>query len=72
MAFQHPQSRKDNRRKEEKSGGGGVVEEFFERTVDVARYRNAEHDVNPADNRTFGGVTQCLSFFTTRIYCLHF
>ncbi len=32
----------------------GIAWKFFKRTIDIAEYRNAEDDVNPAENRTFG------------------
>jgi len=33
----------------------GVLWNFFKRTINITEYRNAEDDVNPAKNRTFGG-----------------
>src|SRR5947208_13126479 len=54
VAFPHPQSRKDHYRKEDKPSYGGVVWKFFKRTINIAEYRNAKDDVNPAKNRTFG------------------
>ena len=53
MAFPHPQSRKDHYRKEDIPSREGIVRKFFKRTIDVTEYRNAEDDVNPAENRTF-------------------
>ncbi len=61
MSFPHPQSRKDHDRKKDKPGCGGVVRKFFKRTIDVADYRNAEDDVNPAKNRTLGGTIHGVS-----------
>jgi hypothetical protein len=56
MALPHPQSRKDHYRNEEKPSWRGVTENFLKRTVDVAEDRNGKDKVNPANNRTFGGV----------------
>jgi hypothetical protein len=56
MAFPHPQSRKDHYRKEDEPSCGGVVGKSFKRTIDVTEYRNAKDDVDPAKNRTFGGI----------------
>src|SRR2546421_1622334 len=56
VAFPHPQSRKDHYRKEDKPSCGGVVWKFFKRTINIAEYRNAKDDVNPAKNRTFGAL----------------
>lgn len=56
MAFPHPQSRKDHYRKEDKPSCGSVVWKFFKRTINITEYRNGEDDVNPAKNRTFGGI----------------
>ena len=56
MAFPHPKSRKEHYRKEDKPNSGGVIWYFFKRTINIPDYRNAKDDVNPAENRTFGGV----------------
>src|SRR5215472_8999461 len=56
MAFPHPKSRKDKDRNEDKPSSGGVVWNLVERTVNVTDYRNGQDDVNPANNRTFGGI----------------
>src|SRR5713226_4736090 len=56
MAFPHPQSRKDHYRKEDKPSSGGVIWNFFKRTINITEYRNAKDDVNPAKNRTLGGI----------------
>src|SRR5580700_3621085 len=56
MAFPHPQSRNDHYRKEDKPSSGGIVWKFFKRTINITKYWNAEDDVNPAKNRTFGGL----------------
>jgi hypothetical protein len=56
MALPHPQSRKDHYRNEEKPSLRGVTRNFVKRTVDVAEDRNGKDKVNPANNRTFGGV----------------
>src|SRR5580693_3547028 len=68
MPFPHPQSRKDKYRNEDKPSSGGVVWNLVKRTVNVTDYRNAQDDVNPANNRTFGGITHvqvllCYWFF---------
>ena len=60
MAFPHPKSRKHNYRNEEKPNSGGVVWDFFKRTINIAEYRNAKDNVNPAKNRTLGGSTDHL------------
>src|ERR1700722_13978845 len=57
MSFPHPQSRKDKYRNEDKPRSGGVVWNLVERTVNVTDDRNAQHDVNPANNRTYSGIT---------------
>src|SRR5436190_3886418 len=62
MAFPHPQSRKGNYRKGDKPNNGGVVWKLFEGTINVTDYRNAEDDVNRAENRTFGGVSHSIPF----------
>jgi hypothetical protein len=56
MALPHPQSRKDKYGKKDKPNGGGVVWDLLKRTVNIAEYWNAKDDVNPAKNRTFGGL----------------
>src|ERR1700730_12543402 len=56
MPFPHPQSRKDHYRNDDKPNTAGVLRKFFKRAINIAEYRNAEDDVNPAINRTFGGV----------------
>jgi hypothetical protein len=56
MAFPHPQSRKDHHRKEDIPSWRGTVWKFFKRTIDIAEYRNGKDEVNPAENRTFGGI----------------
>jgi hypothetical protein len=56
MALPHPQSRKDHYWKEHKPSCGGVVWEFFKRTINITEYRNGKDHVNPAENRTFGGI----------------
>jgi len=47
---------KDHYWKEDKPSCGRAVWKFFKRTTDVTEYRNAEAEVNPAKNRTFGGI----------------
>jgi hypothetical protein len=56
MALPHPESRKDHHRKEDKPNSGGVVWYFFKRTINITDYLNANDEVNPAEDRTFGGV----------------
>src|SRR5258708_31734349 len=56
MAFPHPQSRKDHYRKEDIPRWGGIVWKFFKRTINIPDYRNGKDDVNPAKNRTLGGI----------------
>ena len=43
-----------------KPGGRGVDGEFFERTVNVARYRNTQNKVDAAKDRPFGSVAHHL------------
>src|SRR6266566_627781 len=62
MAFRHPHSRKDNYRKGDKPNNGGVIWKLFKGTINVTNYRNAEDDVNRAENRTFGGVSHSIPF----------
>src|SRR5438552_2694156 len=35
----------------------GVVWKFYKRTINITEYRNGKDEVNPAKNRTFGGIT---------------
>src|SRR6266576_5706370 len=56
MVFPHPQSRKDHYRKKDIPSWGGVVWKFFKRAINVTEYRNGKDDVNPAKNRTLGGI----------------
>jgi hypothetical protein len=56
MPLPHPQSRKDHYREEHKPSCGGIVWKPFKRTINVTEYRNAKDQVNPAKNRTFGGI----------------
>src|SRR5882757_4367596 len=57
VAFPHPQSRKNHYRNEEIPCRPGVVRNLFKRTINIADYRNAKDDVNPAKNPTFGALT---------------
>src|SRR5258705_1629411 len=68
MAFPHPKSRKDHYRKEDKPNSGGVVWNFFKRTINVTDYRNANDDVNPAKNRTFGGIIHLIHLLPHRMH----
>src|SRR5712672_1148413 len=52
VAFPHPQSRKNHYRNEEIPCRPGVVRNLFKRTINIADYRNAKDDVNPAKNTT--------------------
>ena len=56
VAFPHPKSRKEHYRNDDKPNTGGVLWNFFKRTINITEYRNAEDEVNPAKNRTFGGI----------------
>ena len=56
MAFPHPQTCKDHDRKEDVASWRGIVGEFFEGAINVAEYRNCKDDVDPAKNRTSGGI----------------
>src|ERR1700747_2245505 len=56
MAFPHPQSRKDHYRDEDEPSRAGVIWNFVKRTINITDDRNAKDDVNPAKNRTFGGL----------------
>jgi hypothetical protein len=56
VALPHPQSRKDHYGEEDKPSCRGIVWKFFKRTINIAEYRNAKDDVNPAKNRTFGAL----------------
>ena len=60
MAFPHPESGKGNNRKGDIPNNGGVIWKFLERAINIPDYRNGKDDVNPAENRTFGGVTHHL------------
>src|SRR5262249_4548172 len=62
MAFPHPQSRKNNHRKSDIPNDRGIIWKLFEGTINVTHYRNAEDDVNPAKNRTFGGFSHSSPF----------
>jgi len=60
MAFPHPKPRQENYWKEDKPNRGGIVWNLFKRTLNITDDRNAKDDVNPAKNRTFGGLTHHL------------
>lgn len=53
MAFPHQQSCKDHEREEDIPSRKGVLRNLVKRTVDVAIYRNADDDVNPAKDCTW-------------------
>src|SRR5687768_16541639 len=56
LALPHPQSRQHQHGKEDVPGRCGVLRKVLERTVNVAGDRNGKDDVNPAEDRTFGGA----------------
>ena len=60
MAFPHPKSRKHKHGNEDKPSSGSVVWNLFKRTINITEYGNAKDDVNPANNRTLGGLTNHL------------
>jgi hypothetical protein len=64
MAFPHPQSRNDNHRKGDVPNNRGIVWKLLEGAVNVTDYRNAEEDVNPAENRTSGGISHSIHFLS--------
>jgi hypothetical protein len=49
--FPHPQYRKEHYRNDHKPNAGGVLWKFFKRTINIAEYRNAKFDMNPAMKR---------------------
>jgi hypothetical protein len=57
MPFPHPESGKHNDGNEDKPNQWRVVRNLFKRTVDITGYRYRTDNVNPAEYRTFGGVT---------------
>src|SRR6185437_998779 len=57
MSLPHPQSGKDHERKEDKPSRRGIAWKFVKRTIDITEYRNGKDEVNPAKNRTLGGIT---------------
>src|SRR5262249_48861012 len=54
MTFPHPKPRKEQHRKKDIPNTVCVVVSIQRRIINVAEYRNATDDVNPAKNRTFG------------------
>jgi hypothetical protein len=56
MAFPHPEPRKEHYWQEDKPGCGRVIWNDIKRAVNVADYRNAADDVNPANDRTLGSL----------------
>ena len=50
MALPHPKSGEDKEGKENKPDRGGVIRNLVKRTVNVAKDRNAEDDVNPTED----------------------
>src|SRR6516164_9391618 len=67
MAFPHPESRKGKDGNEYKPNKRGVVWNLFKRTVNVAEYRNAEDEMNPAKNGTFDGLVHILINLDSRV-----
>jgi hypothetical protein len=57
MTLPHPQAGKNKHRKKEETDQGGVLGNLFERAIHIAEDGNAQEDVNPANNRTCGGIT---------------
>ena len=55
MPFPHPKSRSDKHREEDISDRGGVIWNLFERTINVADYRDAKDQVNTANDHAFFG-----------------
>ena len=55
MAFPHPQSGKNKNRNKDKPDEWGVVWNLIKRTIDVAKYRNTEDQVNAANDGASGG-----------------
>src|SRR5579862_5130682 len=51
MAFPHPQSRQNHGRNKDIARLEGVARKLVERAINIAEDRNAENDVNPAENR---------------------
>ncbi len=56
MAFSHPKPGKDEDRNGYKPNHRRVVWKLFKRTINVTNYRNAEDEVNPANNRAIGAI----------------
>src|SRR5271155_5358121 len=56
VALPHPKSRKDHYREKDEPRRGRVVWKVFKRTINITEYRNAEDDVNPANNRTYNAL----------------
>lgn len=54
LAFPHQKSCQDNDRKVEISKKRGVWLNHLRRTINITDQREAEENVNPAKNRTFG------------------
>src|SRR4051812_17569299 len=62
MAFPHPQSGKDHNRNKDIPSEGRVLRKFFKRTINITEYRNAEDEVNPANNRTCEASVRAVGF----------
>src|ERR1041384_8831216 len=67
----HPISRQDNYRSKDKPSDRGVVWKFSKRTVNVSENGNRNDQVNPAQNRTFGGglhLIRCSRFWGSKTF----
>src|SRR6185369_15323065 len=62
MTLPHPESGKDKYGNRDIPHHGSIVWKFFKRTVNITGYRNGKDDMNPAKNRTFGGILHDWSF----------
>jgi hypothetical protein len=56
MAFPHPKSRKEHDGNDDEPNSGRVLWNCIKRAINITEYRNAKDDVNPANNRTYGGI----------------
>jgi hypothetical protein len=55
VTFPHPQSRKDKGGNGNIPDHGGVIGNLVKRAIDVADDRNTKDEVNPTEDRAFGG-----------------
>src|SRR5260221_11785144 len=56
VALPHPQPRQQHDGKEHESGRASIIRKHLERAIDVADDGDRADDVNPADDRTQGGI----------------